>query len=293
MREESAVVAGAAVRYWRREPDGTTGDGAAGDGVAILLHGIGSDHSGLSELAATVTDRTVVVPDLPGFGASAPLPGLHSLGGYAGFVDALRRHLGAPRVAVVGHSLGATVALVHAGLYPGTVDGLVLFNPVTTTTGFAGLVSRAYYAVGAGLPAPLDRMWLASRGAVWVADEFVLRTHDRARRRAILDQDYRAYRRADLRAVKESLRSFYDTDFAGLARQVATAALVVTGDRDRLAPPSTVRRLHRLMPDARLVVVDGAGHLFPAEQPRAAGALLDGFLIDRQPSAVDNAETAL
>jgi pimeloyl-ACP methyl ester carboxylesterase len=284
MREASAVIAGSAARYWlveRDEPE-----------VLVLLHGIGSDHSGLSELAAQVTGRTVVVPDLPGFGASGRMAGVHSLSGYAGFVDGLRRHLGVDRVAVAGHSLGASIALVHAGRFPDTVDGVVLLNPVTGVAGFSGRVGRAFYDVGVWLPAPLDRLWIASRPAVWVADEFVLRTRDSARRRTILEQDYAAYRRADLRAVKECLRSFYDTDFAQLARRVVAPTLLVTGDRDGLAPVATVRRLGNAVRDAELVVVGGAGHLFPAELPGAAAALLGGYLADRR-APVDNPQPAL
>jgi pimeloyl-ACP methyl ester carboxylesterase len=272
VREETAVVAGAAIRYWR-----APGSDRA---VLVLLHGLGSDHTGLSEMAGRVAGRTVVVPDLPGFGGSAPLPGVHSLAGYADFVEALRRHLEVDSVDIAGHSLGASIALVHAARYPQSVRGLVLFNPVTEASGVSGWLGRTYYDVGAWLPAPLDRAWLTSRPAIWLADQFVLRTPDPARRRAILDQDYLAYRRANMRAVKESFRSFYGTDFVSGARRIAAPALLVTGDRDALAPPATVRRLHARIRDARIVVVDRAGHLFPAEEPVAAATLLNDFLAE-------------
>ncbi len=289
MRERSAILGGAAVRYWTTGQDPVTGpDGPA---TLILLHGLGSDHSGLSELARRVTGAVVAVPDLPGFGRSAPLPGVHSLSGYADFIEALRRHLGVARVDLAGHSLGASIALVHAARYPDRVRRLVLFNPVSEANGVSGWLGRSYYDIGAWLPSPLDRAWLTSRPAVWAADQFVLRTRDAARRRAILDQDYASYRQADLRAVKESFRSYYGTDFVGLARQVTAPALLVTGGRDSLAPTAAVRRLADRISGSRLVVVDRAGHLFPAEQPATAGLMLDGFLIDRR-SPVDNTEPA-
>jgi pimeloyl-ACP methyl ester carboxylesterase len=290
MRERLAILAGAAVRYWTAGQDPAAGPD--GPRTLILLHGLGSDHSGLSELAGRATGTAVALPDLPGFGRSAPLPRVHSLTGYADFVEALRRHLGVARVDLAGHSLGASIALVHAARYPDSVRGLLLFNPVTEATGVSGWLGRSYYDIGAWLPSPLDRAWLASRPAIWAADQFVLRTRDAARRRAILDQDYVAYRQADLRAVKESFRSYYGTDFTGLARRVTAPTLLVTGGRDGLAPPAAVRGLADRIPGSRLVVVGRAGHLFPAEQPSAAGRLLDGFLIDRR-SPVDNAEPAL
>jgi pimeloyl-ACP methyl ester carboxylesterase len=270
VRQASAVICGSHVQYWHSEP--------RPGGLLVALHGLGADHRGLLDMLGHTTSLTVVVPDLPGFGASEPLRQPHTLENYAAFVDGLRRHLGVERAYVTGHSLGASIALVHAGRYPDTVRRLVLFNPVSEADRPTARLGKAYYVVGARLRSPLDRWWLTSRAAVRVTDSFVIRTKDRARRRAILAYDYDTYRRADLRAMKESFLSYYDTPFTAYAARIAAPTLFVTGRRDQLAPPAAVGRLQSIAPDSTLAVIEQAGHLFPAEQPAHAGALLNRFL---------------
>ena len=60
--------------------------------------------------------------------------------------------------------------------------------------------------------------------------------------------------------------------------------LVVTGDADRLVPPSNSHELARLIPGARLLVLHGAGHVFPVERPaETVVALRRFFLVENGP----------
>jgi pimeloyl-ACP methyl ester carboxylesterase len=85
--------------------------------VALLLHGLGGDHRGLVQVAAGLRDVDVVIPDLPGYGDSAPLTVPHSLANYAATVEALRVALDLGPVHLIGHSLGASIALLHAATH--------------------------------------------------------------------------------------------------------------------------------------------------------------------------------
>jgi len=49
----------------------------------LCLHGLGGDHRGLAEFAAALPGVNVVIPDLPGYGRSAPMSDPHSLVNYA------------------------------------------------------------------------------------------------------------------------------------------------------------------------------------------------------------------
>ena len=53
---------------------------------------------------------------------------------------------------------------------------------------------------------------------------------------------------------------------------------MLTGDDDRVIPGESSRPLAERIPDARLEVIAGAGHLFFVERPRETLAVLDGFL---------------
>lgn len=266
--------AGEAVRwsYWR-------GDSGEPDNL-IVLHGLGGDHAGLAEVLSDLRGVNVIAPDLPGYGESESLRAPHTLENYASAVEALRSDLGLDEFHLVGHSLGASIALLYAGMYGFGLKSLCLVNPVSAAEGYTATLGKLYYRIGAVLPDRTRRIWLASRPAVYLSDSFVIRTKDAARRRWILEQDYENYRRANTRAMVESFLSYYDTSFDDYAGKVTTRTLLVTGDEDGIAPPGSVSRLRAAMRSSRLEIVAGGGHLLPMEQPADVAALLNDFLTE-------------
>jgi len=96
----------------------------------VLLHGYGGSHADWLLAARYLTGNfRVIVPDLPGWGASTRLSNADY--GYAaqvdrlhGFVDAL--HLG--EIAIAGHSMGGAIAGLYAAKYPKDVAALVLVD---------------------------------------------------------------------------------------------------------------------------------------------------------------------
>lgn len=257
-------------RYWQL-------DRGAKDTV-LCLHGLGGDHRGLVDLATGLTDVNVVIPDLPGYGESVPLADVHSLVNYADAIARLRAELGLGTCHLLGHSLGASIALVHAARHGAGLRSLALLNPVSTASNATATLGKMYYRTAAALPGALARFWLASKPAVWVSDAFVIKTRDRARRRWILEQDYENYRRASVPAMIESFLSYFETPFDEHAAALTMPTLLVTGTRDGIAPVGAVERLAGRVRSASLRVVDGAGHLVPMEEPDRVAELVNGFL---------------
>jgi pimeloyl-ACP methyl ester carboxylesterase len=258
------------ISYWRHHTGGT---GPEREPV-MVLHGLGADHHGLREFIEAIPAVDVVELDLPGFGQSAPLPGRHTIVGYARAVEELRAQLGLDSVNLVGHSLGADIALAYAGLYPHRVQALTLLHPVIEGKGPTAWLARAYYRIGTWLPNAVARTWLLSKAAVYTADTIVLTTRDRARRRHILDDDYRTAAAASPRAISEAYLSLAKTPFHDLARQIVAPTLLVTGSRDSLAGQHTLAVLRSSIAGSQGLVIDGGGHLWPIEEPRAAAELV-------------------
>jgi 3-oxoadipate enol-lactonase len=93
-----------------------------GEGPPLLLvHGFGGAAWNFSELAPLLPGRRLIIPDLPGHGASSPLPAPT----LAGFADVLAGLIEGP-TDVLGHSLGGVVALRLAERHPALVRRLVL-----------------------------------------------------------------------------------------------------------------------------------------------------------------------
>src|SRR5207249_11733163 len=106
----------------------------AGSGPSVvLLHGFGGAASNWTLVAPVLAGHCrVLVPDLPGHGGSSGLPGpAETLDPYA---DRVASILDEPAV-LVGHSLGAVVALRVASRHPDLVGGLVLTGPAGIGSG--------------------------------------------------------------------------------------------------------------------------------------------------------------
>lgn len=58
-------------------------------------------------------------------------------------------------------------------------------------------------------------------------------------------------------------------------------ALVLCGRQDRITPPALAEELAALLPGARLLLVDAAGHMLPCEQPQAVANALQGLITSR------------
>lgn len=96
--------------------------------AVVALHGITGNHRCWSFLAHELDDTVVVAPDLRGRGGSSSLGSPFGLAQHADDTIALLDAVGAESVVIVGHSMGAYVALVTADRYPDRVRGLVLVD---------------------------------------------------------------------------------------------------------------------------------------------------------------------
>jgi len=241
-----------------------------------LLHGFGGAASNWTLIAPALARRCrVVVPELPGHGGSSPLPApAETLDPYA---DRLALLLDAPTV-VVGHSLGAVVALRLAARHPGLVRGLVLAGPAGIGSGtrrsqraltFVSLVqpgkrlSRRLHAVSRN---PLLKR--LAFGFVGVADPRALDP--------IAAEGFLAGSglHTDVRAAGDAL---VRTDPRNELERVGCPALVLHGARDLQVPLRDgfeyARRLR-----APLRVIADCGHLLIGERPRAVVDAISDFL---------------
>ncbi|HZU77091.1 MAG TPA: alpha/beta hydrolase, partial [Dehalococcoidia bacterium] len=68
--------------------------------------------------------------------------------------------------------------------------------------------------------------------------------------------------------------------------RIKAPTLLVWGAQDRLIPPVYGEQFRRLLPNARLVTLDGAGHLVPLEQLTRVVEEISGFLGQKAPAGV-------
>jgi pimeloyl-ACP methyl ester carboxylesterase len=118
--------------------------GPVGGKPIVLVHGLGGAAANWIDLAARLArKRRVLVPELPGHGGSTPLPVVPNLSVFADRMARVADREGALPAAVVGHSLGAVVALRWALRRPDNVTALVL----AAAAGISSATRRAKYGL--------------------------------------------------------------------------------------------------------------------------------------------------
>jgi pimeloyl-ACP methyl ester carboxylesterase len=101
-------------------------------GVLVLLHGLASNHTRWSEFAAGTAlrdDWALLRPDLRGQGASV-FRGRIDMAQWCADLAALLDAESFPKAVLVGHCLGANLALAFAARHPERTAGLVLVEPM-------------------------------------------------------------------------------------------------------------------------------------------------------------------
>ena len=88
--------------------------------------------------------------------------------------------------------------------------------------------------------------------------------------------------RGSAEALVSMLESPQDSDLPGAVSKIDVRTLIIWGERDRVLPLSHGRRLQSELPNARLAIVAGAGHLPHEELPDKVNQLLSSFLDDTE-----------
>ena len=104
------------------------GEDAGHAPTVLLVHGVTSSHLAWQQVAAALPGARLIAPDLRGRARSRGLAGAAGLAAHAADMLAVLDHFAVDRVLVVGHSMGAFVAVVFAHLHPERVRRLVLID---------------------------------------------------------------------------------------------------------------------------------------------------------------------
>lgn len=284
------VVRGGTTHLWRYGSDDETAD------HLVLLHGFRGDHHGLEPIVAHLLRERpglrITVPDLPGFGASPPLPdGRHDVPGYAAWARDLLRAVAPDGAAVLaGHSFGSVVA---AAALSGAASAraLVLINPIprppVSGRGRAGVGATAVvHSLAGALPEAAGTGLLRHAVLTRVASVAMVRTPDRTLRRWIHEEHGRYFAGfATRRSLLEAFRASITGSVLEWAPGISVPTLLVGGARDDLAPAADQRRLAARLDDARLVLVPGVGHLTHYETPGAVAREVAAFLVSCRTAA--------
>jgi pimeloyl-ACP methyl ester carboxylesterase len=237
-----------------------------GKRTVVFVHGAGLDHSwfGLQSRYFGYHGWNVLALDLPGHGRS-PGPALGTVGAMADWVARVLDAARVERAALVGHSMGALVALDCAARHPGRVDRIALIAtayPMKVAEPFLEAAKRNEYSAfdmhTVWGHAPRVPLGANPNPGMWMYGD----TQARLERLApgVLYAD---------------LKASHDYVFSG---SVKCPTLFILGRRDIMTPPRAAKTLQEQLPDAKTVLIEGSGHSLMAEAPDAVLDALIGFL---------------
>lgn len=204
--------------------------------VLVMLHGSPGSSGQFDALIKEFDgEARLIIPDLPGFGASSREIADYSIEAHARYLADLLDALAIESAHLLGFSLGGGVALEFASLEPGKTASLILLGSI----GVQELELLGDYTLNHAVHAfQLAALWLAMEGL----------PHFGYLDDTMLDISY--------------ARNFFDSDqrpLRGILESLEVPVLILHGESDFLVPVTAAREHARIVPQSELMVFDG-GH---------------------------------
>ena len=246
--------------------------------TVVMVHGYTGSKENWYPLAAALGGRyRLLIPDLPGWGASERKPGaVYGFPQQAANIDAFIRVVspGKP-VVLLGHSMGGGIAALAAARYPQDIARVGLLDAAgvrfkDNQFGLDVLAGRNPFGVDddASLRRYIDTVFhdpAAKPWLPWPASTALIRK-----------------RRADAAFEQGVLDRIGRSDEAMLPGEEATRirqpALLLWCRQDAVIDASAMDLYAQRIPQARKVLLDGCGHMSLMERPREVAAAVAGWI---------------
>ena len=243
------------------------GDNTGNNPPIITLHGWAAKIQSFWPVAENLAPKgyQLHLLDLPGFGTSDLPPEPWNVADYMRFVLAYLDEAQLKRVAVIGHSFGGRIALMLAAEYPDRISKMVLANsaglrtPMSLKQTTRNLMARSMRGV-------LNKIGLESLQE---------RLRERYNRR-YASEDY-----LNAGTLRETFLRVIAQDLTDYATHVQAPTVLVWGDQDTDTPLWQGRKLEQLIPDAGLIVFEGAGHFSYLDRLYDFVRIVDHFLSEK------------
>lgn len=237
----------------------------------VLLHGWPLDSREWHRQLEGLSDEfRVVAWDAPGAGRSSDPPETSRLPDWADWLAEFIVALNLGRVHVAGLSWGGALALELFRRHPDVVRTLIL---VSAYAGWAG-----------SLPAHMveQRLQLMRRNSERPPEEWASSLID-----TLLPEGAEAGLADELEtmiaafhpsATRTALRALAEADLRNMLADVNIPALLLYGERDVRSPQEVWEPIHTQIPDARLAVIPGVGHMVDMQQAERCNAEIRAFI---------------
>lgn len=263
----------AGAKYWTYNRSGKK--------TIVAVHGLRGTHHGLQFIAASLPEYKFIIPDLPGFGLSPALETTHSTEQYVDWLESFMKDLNLrEKPILLGHSFGSIIASHFASKNPSKIEKLILINPIAKHGRTVGSsLARGYYGLGSILPGRVGDKLLRSRLVTRLTTISMLTTRKRELKRRVYEQHFAYFATfAHKHSVNQSFKATMKDSVIDVAERLSMPVLLIVGAKDRFMPLEGQEELYKQLPDARLAIVGGTGHLVHYETPEKAAQAIHQFV---------------
>lgn len=244
----------------------------SGDGPPVVfLHGLGGTRTAWGPQLRGLNDRfRCIAWDMPGYGESAPVNPL-TFEAIAQSLVSLLDHLDLPEVDMVGLSFGGMHALHTALNFPDRVRRMVLAD-TSPAFGMDGTTATHWIASRLG---PLDAGRTLAEAAEVIVDAITAVTLTGVERAETIE----AFGQIPTDGFRAAVMCLPTNDVRSRLAEIQHACCVIVGELDEETPVSYAQVLAEGIANAEFHVLDGVGHLSPAEDPGRFNELVSRFLL--------------
>lgn len=268
--------------------------GDTGTGTPVVaLHGSASTGAQWRSLVGHLAARhRVLTPDLAGYGRSGKPAAPRTMATEAAFLGPLLAATGAP-VHLIGHSFGGAVALAVAITMPARVRSLTLIEPAA----FRLLTTGDHTDAELGDEIAAVARDIRSDAAAGARSDATARFIDYWNGPGAFVRSSARLQDFALSTLDRVIDNFASLAAPGLTRmalaRIVCPTLVMAGLETRLPALRTAEIVAETIPDARLELVAGAGHMLPLTDPQIVDPMIARALARAEAQPVRAAETPL
>ena len=226
----------------------------------LFIHGAAGNHTNWQEQYGVLDDQyTTIAVDLPGSGESGG-HGEHEVSEYARWIKKVIEKLGLYRPVLVGHSLGAAIALESAIQYGTIVSGIV--------------------AIGGGATMPVNPLVLDGlrTDPSMIINSIPVFAVSKKHRERLKDVLIGNFERVNKEVAYGNFLACSRFDISERLGGITPPTLLICGEDDKMMPPKYSRYLEEHIPGARMVLIKDAGHFVMMEEPAACNGALREFV---------------
>lgn len=245
----------------------------------VLLSGFTGTHGDLLDVARELKDEFfLIIPEFPGWGDSPKGDSTFTISDYAKVVGHIAQELELRQLSIVGHCMGATVALETAYQFPKFIKELFLIS----TPYQEGTWGQTFFEIlskwSEKVPQTLRPFFFFWRSRVFTVPMsfFVLQTRTFHKKLSLIFKTTFGQSHQDEHVLETNWNSLIAYNY-NRAKKLRIPVHLIHGAKDVLIPVSQAEKLKGLFHNVTLDILPDAGHLPPVETPGEVGRLIKKF----------------